>query len=101
MEDKWNINYNAETNQVKFERSWTPGRPIFIMEMDMSQMKCARFKFHSCLLEQNDIFMITFLFNVVLDHVVFERPFPVPFVFGEPVSTMMWQWIGRRANITA
>ena len=70
------------------------------MEMDMSQMKCVRFKFHSCLLEENDILMITFLFTVVLDHVVFERPFPLPFL-GEPVSTMTWQWIGRPANITA
>jgi hypothetical protein len=101
MEDKWNIDYNAETNQVKFERSWTPGRPIFIMDMDMSQMKCVKFKFHSCLLEQNDILMIAFMFNVVLDHVVLERPFPVPFVFGEAGSMMIWQWIGRRALITA
>ena len=73
----------------------------------MRQMRCERIKVHSMLMaehavdERVDIDMIIFLFNVVLEHVVFERPFPLPFVYGEPASMRMWHWIGIRATITA
>ena len=74
---------------------------MFIMQLDMRQMRCVGFKAHSLLMENNAVDEVIFLFNVVLEHVVFERPFPRPFVFGEPASMRMWHWIGIRANITA
>ena len=101
MEDKWNITFDDANNEVKFERSWTSDVVLFIMPVDVEQMKCERFRANTVPFERNSPQDIVNLFSIVLDHVVFELPMPRPFIYLEPFSMSMWSWIGRRALVTA
>ena len=37
---------------------------------------------------------VSALFELVLNHVVFQRPLERPFVFGEQESMELWHWLG-------
>ena len=73
---------------------------MFVMPLDVEQMRCERFRANTVLFERNGPQDIVNLFSIVLDHVDFELPMPRPFIFLEPFSMYMWSWIGNRALIT-
>ena len=73
---------------------------MFIMQVDVEQMKCERFRANTALFERNSPQDIVNLFSIVLDHVVFELPMPRPLAFPDPEFLMMWGWIGNRVLVT-
>ena len=97
MEDKWDIHQDGVN--VFFRRSWS-GQLFFVLPLDTTTMACTELhvdRNYMNMLDAVDMASeVVRVFELVLNHVVFQRPLEVPFVFGEQVQGELdlWAWIG-------
>jgi hypothetical protein len=101
MEHKWVVEYRGRDAPggpyVHFVRSWS-GELLFVMPVNESRrssgivfVKCSLYEEHT----EEDI---NHLFDILLNVVVFKKPFPHEFNYHDPVSQMWWSWIGIYAT---
>ena len=107
MEDKWDIVHRDDDEyHVFFARSWSQ-RIVFILPLDPNGSRtCTQLLVHNDVADEialnvNPHADVAYWFDIVLDHVLFLRPVPEPFIFGSQRSMILWSWIGQRATVTA
>ena len=95
MEDKWDIRQDGVN--VFFRRSWS-GKLFFVLPLDTTTRACTELYVDRDYMNMLDALDMASedasVFELVLNHVVFQRPLEEPFVFGEPLSMDLWGWIG-------
>ena len=106
MEEKWDLVRHDHDHNLFFARSWSQ-RIVFILPLDQSGSRtCTQLFVHNDVSDEialnvNPPVDVAYWFNLVVDHVLFQRPVPEPFVFGSRRSMILWSWIGDRATVTA